>query len=601
MCGIAGYVGGSGIPRERMLAALATLTHRGPDAQGLWTAHEVGLGHRRLAVIDLSDAGVQPMRLGHLTIVFNGEIYNYIELRHELRELGHTFRTGTDTEVLLAAYAQWGRDCLPRLNGMWAFALWDESERQLICARDRIGVKPLVYARRGDTLVFASEAKAILAMLDAPVAVNTAEVAAWLASGYSHSDDTWFDGIRKLPPGHWLAATPGPDGLRVDIRRWWHIPEETSAHATPQELRALLADAVCLRLRSDVPLGFHLSGGTDSSGVVALAACAGHAPHTFSGHFPDAPELDERPHVQAMRERLGLAHRETLITPEAWRRSLGELIRVMDHPEAGPGAVNQYLLNALMRENGVVVSLGGQGGDELFGGYWHHVPSHLRSLATRGMRGRLVRELAGLATSGTFLREALGAALRRLRGQHASHGLLAHDVAPATNSAHGWTRPEMGMAKRLRDDVLHYLPALLHVEDRTSMAWSIESRLPLLDYRLVEYVLARDSLDHIRGPRLKVVLRETLAPLLPPTITARCDKRGFNAPLGAWFAGPLADWTRRTLLGPDAIATGTLLDASVVAHALDTHAPPRRDNADAIWKALAIEAWLTAYRHRLLL
>lgn len=596
MCGIAGHLGTHRPTEATLREALASIAHRGPDAEGTWFGDTIALGHRRLAVLDLTDAGRQPMRRANLTLTFNGEIYNYIELRDELRDLGYRFHSRTDTEVLLTAYAHWGEACLTRLNGMFAFAIWDEERRTLFCARDRLGIKPFLYAATDTDFIFASEAKTVLRLLGAPVPPDTAEIAAWLTNGYSRSDRTWFQGILKLPPAHCLTVRLTGGRVRQHLARWWSLPEAAESRVDPAEVRRLLDASVRLRLRSDVPVGFHLSGGIDSSSIVALAAHAGHSPVTFSGYFENAPRYDERPHITEMQRAFGLRHHQTAITPEGFKHGITEMLRLMDYPEAGPGAYNQFVLNRLMREKGIVVSIGGQGGDELFGGYWHHVTAHLRHLLRVRSLGPLARDLALLLASPVFLGEALRALRRRtLPG---APSLLAEDLRIPRPDAPP-RRATIG--ERLRDDVQHYLPALLHVEDRTSMAWSIESRVPFLDHTLVEYVFSCAATSHIHGARLKASLRRAMKALVPLAILHRKDKRGFNAPLGEWFAGPLKGWTSQTLLGEGALAPQTILSRSALEEMLRHHALPDRDLSDALWKALAIETWLNIYRPRLLL
>lgn len=596
MCGIIGCIGDVNSTEDRISSALQSIAHRGPDAQGVWQEDGVLLAHRRLAVIDLSDAGIQPMRRGTLTITYNGEIYNYLELRDELRALGHSFRTATDTEVLLAAYEQWGEDCLPRLNGMWAFAIWDTKAERLFCARDRMGIKPFYWRQNGSSFTFGSEIKAILHLGGEALDINRHEIAAWVTSGYSHSDQTWFSGIEKLPPGSCMTVTPRGRSIKTHMRQWWHLPEESSSPFEAEEALHLLSESVHLRLRSDVPVGFHLSGGLDSSAIVCLAGQKAGTPQTFSGTFDNAADLDERVFVGAMQNRMPLIHREVRITPKGFRDNLAEMIGVMDHPEAGHGAYNQFALNKAMRENGIVVSLGGQGGDELFGGYWHYLPSHMRTLIQRGKYLRLGKETLALLVCGQFLREMLGY-FSRMRQKHAPH--IMHPSMPLT--AHGWSQPGVDLNSRLRDDIRYYLPALLTIEDRTSMAWSIESRVPFLDYRLVEYVFSHDVLAHISGPVLKHGLRQTLHAVLPRPILKRRDKRGFNAPLGLWLAGPLQSWSKDLLLGDDALGIRSILSRPDIEHMTTAHASGHTDHTDALYKALAIEVWLRRFRHSIIL
>ncbi len=589
MCGILGRLSLSPPDADRLSAALDTMRHRGPDDRGVLCDSPVWLGHRRLAIIDLSPAGRQPMTRGRLSITYNGEIYNYLELRAELNSLGHHFSTGTDTEVVLAAFDQWGEDCVRRFNGMWGLAIWDARSRRLFCSRDRLGVKPFYYQADGDTLIFASEIKAILSASGTIGRPCRQAVADYLRNGYSCGPATWFSGVLKLPAGHNLTAEIGPDGrLAMDLRRYWRPPEDEGRSVDLDELFFLLDDAVRLRLRSDVPVGFHLSGGLDSSLVTALAARRLPGPaRAFSGYFTEEPRLDERPWIARVARHLGAESSLIRITAADFQAKLGRLMRLMDHPEAGASSLAQHQVNGLMRQSGVVVSLGGQGGDETGGGYYHYLPSWLRSLwasgAWRAMSGAL--RFAGdrhlwAESSRRIRRLGQPGAMSRLL-----HPALAREVEEVR---YGWSQP-LPLAERLRRDLTDYLPALLHVEDRTSMAFSLESRLPFLDYRLVEALCRLEAIRKIDRGRLKWLSRRMAARILPLEVADRRDKVGFNSPLESWFRGPLAGWLRDAFIDREPRASR---EGFIEGRRLRDFLLSRRPDAETIWRVLALETWL---------
>lgn len=578
----------------------------------------LGFAHRRLRIIDLSDTALQPMSNedGSVWLIYNGEVYNYLELRPQLEAKGHHFKSHSDTEVIIHAYEQWGLDCLSRFNGMFAFALWDSEQRRLLLARDRLGVKPLYYRWNGAELVFASEIKALLAHPDIPAVAHLPAIGQYMASMYTTGDQTWFEGVKRLLPGHYL--TVNREGLRV--RRWWDLPgEENDLGEKPEryyvsKARAILDDSVRLRLRADVPLGSHLSGGVDSSAIVALLSRqlspAGETLRTFSGAFAEGPRYDERRYIRAVVERYHTDQHETLPVASDLAALFEQMVWHMDEPAAGPGILLQWKVCELTHRSGVTVVNGGQGGDEEWGGYFGYIPSYLKTLLLQARRhprllSELANELALLVgrsdTRDAFFRALVVGRSGRLRpgtgiGEWAGERFKA--APPDMTSAH--VGEIMSTARRtplgaaMYWDTKWYLPALLQVEDRTSMAFSIESRAPLLDYRLVEHAAYTPGALKLKGLEMKYVLREAVKDLLPPIVYNRTDKMGMPTPLAPWLRGPLSRWVRGEL-GGQRLAESRLLDPAYVHTALAEHMGGQRDRSNDLWKMLNLVAWWSVF------
>ena len=607
-----------------------TLAHRGPDADGVvliasarqatWQPGEgtpppadadFALAHRRLSILDLSERGRQPMSTsdGQLWISYNGEVYNYLELRTELRSLGHQFATDTDTEVILAAYRAWGLDALKRFNGMFAFALWDAPRRQLLLARDRLGVKPLFYWRGADHFVFGSELKAVLAHPAVPRRPNPGAVYDYLALRQSdHTDESFFAEILRVPAGHY--ALIGSDGS-FEQRRWWDVEINPAVDASPAEdarlvgrLRELLYDAVRLRLRSDVPVGTCLSGGLDSSAIAMVINELMGAEHginpaaihehqkTFSACFDDE-RFDERPFIQKVLSVTGAASHLTFPNAEGLWRDLDRVLWHMDEPFQSTSQYSQYCVMRRVAEAGVKVTLDGQGADELLAGYPGYYGVYLGSLLARGRmrrvlhearaaramggRGRssadlLLRVAYGMTPLGRLARQALSTRLPRL----APEGRFASVVRPEFKERFGGRRAALleeqearmrDLPRRLYHDVFHAsLPALLRYEDRNSMAFSIEARTPFLDYRLVELAFAMPMSHKIRDGWTKRALRDASEGVLPRDIQWRKDKMGFVTPETGWLR---AGRTHLRELLTGTLVSAEYLDPAAVARELD--------------------------------
>ena len=571
MCGIVGAVGPDAKRNAQLAAHCSLLSHRGPDGEGLWHSvdGEVALGHRRLAIVDLSDAGAQPMtdESGHLTVVLNGEIYNHHSLRSRLKEMGHRFRSASDTEVLLEAYRKWGVDCLEHLNGMFAFALYDARNKTLFLARDRAGEKPLFYSHAAGRLTFASEMKALLADDSISRRLNSEALDHYLAYGYVPGELCMIEGFRKLPPGH--AAIFGVDSGTLRIWRYWSLPAAPQGTVANEEellsdLEALLEDAVRMQLAADVPVGVLLSGGVDSSLITAMASRVSSADvRTFTVSFPGHGSYDEGPYAKIVASHFGTRHTELRAEP-ASLDILTLLARQFDEPIGDSSIVPTFLVSRLIREM-CTVAVGGDGGDELFGGYVQYsrvqrlmrvqrfMPSAVGCLVGTGaammpvgVRGRSYLRLFGLPENVALSEASLHfdlAARRRLAPMTHS-GVTETPEAYRIRAASGNT-----IVQRMTSaDFATYLPDDILVKvDRASMLTSLEVRAPFLDHRIIEFAFSRVP-DHMRATpdAQKVLLKKLAKRLLPGNLDIQ-RKQGFSIPLNRWFKGEWGTYLRDVL------------------------------------------------------
>ncbi|MDP1571610.1 MAG: asparagine synthase (glutamine-hydrolyzing) [Vicinamibacterales bacterium] len=628
MCGICGILErdpARPVDEARLRGMTEALHHRGPDDQDVHVDGGLGLGHRRLSIIDLSDAGRQPMSTpdGRLWIVLNGEIYNYRELRVELEAAGCRFRSQTDTEVLLHLFDREGPEGLRKLIGMFAFAIWDARARRLFAARDHFGVKPFYYAATGDRFVFASEIKALVGPGGVPAELNQAGLADYVTFQFTLDDKTLFKGVRKLMPGHYLVVEPGGDPV---VRKYWDVSFEVDTHHTEayfqQRLRELLDDSIRLQLRADVPIGAHLSGGLDSTTVTCLAAGTGARPfHTFSGGFADGPAFDETRYARIAAAEAGTVHHEVFPTAADFVEQMPRLAYAMDEPAAGPGLFPQYAVSKLAAQH-VKVVLGGQGGDEIFGGYTRYLVAYLEACIKGGIEGSqedhryivtfesILPNLAQLRGYEPMLRQFMAEGLfdsqehRYFRLVDRSADMLgALDGAAWEQMTQGYRPFEAFQAvfdapechslinKMTRFDLKTLLPALLQVEDRTSMSVSLESRVPLLDHRIVELVASMPPMVKFKGGRSKHVFREVVAGIVPDEIYKRTDKMGFPVPLNRWYREePVRGFVRDVLLGRAARERGLVRPDRVEAM-LDSE----RDYGRGLWGLLNVELWAQTF------
>jgi len=692
MCGIAGIYNlrGAPIDREALEAMARILCHRGPDDAGLWIEGPVGLVHRRLSIIDLSPGGHQPMadsrdvrwmearaRILHegttippappgcdgidarfrsfnpefptddlLVISFNGEIFNYIELRKELEAQNHRFLTRSDTEVVLKAYRQWGPECVSRFNGMWAFALWDKSARRLFCSRDRFGVKPFYYHLDQNGFSFASELKALARAHPQDRHPNEPYIHHFLTTGLlDDGPETFFADFIALPPAH--SLTVNVNGLRV-FRHWdfdpYATPQNYDYSDPPQTFRELITDAVRLRLRSDVAVGTCLSGGLDSGAIVTLATqitretakqsamkdtgspscCGGKATaqpvHTFSSIYDD-PDCDEREFIEIINQDCRTAWEWTRPQPQDLFTILPRLVWHQDEPSSAPGLYSQWHVMKLARPQ-VTVLLDGQGGDELLGGYFGYFPAYL---ATRFRE--VQKEKGGKEAGRIFDQESKAISdlsgmdfsdlRRRLTGRSPSRNWLSwltRGGGRPSSAPDPLFRPEF--LERINDRIINRelpakfeheldqtlynsltrqgLPSLLHYEDRNSMAFSIEARTPFLDYRLVEFGLGLPYRMKINCDTTKWVMRKGLEGILHPKVLNRRDKKGYPTPVARWFREELAGEVAAILESPRLAQRG-IIDPGVVQARLEKHRQGLSDHSWEIWRWLTLELWFQIF------
>jgi len=620
MCGIAGFFE----PRQRLAPAeqrdlLArmcnVIEHRGPDDEGFFIEGGVALGMRRLSIIDLF-TGHQPISNedDSLWIVFNGEIYNYRELRDDLIRRGHTFKSNTDTETIIHLYEEEGEACVQRLRGMFAFAIYDKRERKLFIARDRVGVKPLHYALVGDRLVFGSEIKSLLQHPEVPRAVNLEAISDFLSFSYVPDPQTAFRGIRKLPPGHTLTFK---DGFLVTRRYWdFDYPEpepdakvESEAYYI-ERLRELLAESVRIRLMSDVPLGAFLSGGIDSSTVVAMMARAMDRPvKTFSIGFTESSH-DELHYARIAARHFNTDHHEFIVTPDVCR-IVEEIVWHHDEPFADMSSVPTYIVSKMAREH-VTVVLSGDGGDELFAGYERYLIDRQRERFERlpgFFRRRLMLPAARLlprhAYGKNYLRNvALDPSARYIDSiscfdEEKKQQLLSNEFRRALSRYNATDKfnkffAAPGSSERL-DHLLYldsktYLPGdILTKVDRMSMAHSIEAREPLLDYKLIEFAQQIPALFKLRGAETKSILKRAMRGLIPDEIIHR-PKQGFGVPMQKWFREDLREMVIETLTESRTQQRG-YFDQQAVSAILREHLSGRRDNSRHLWSLLMLELW----------
>jgi asparagine synthase (glutamine-hydrolysing) len=558
------------------------------------------LGHRRLSIIDLSDAGHQPMPSddGRLWLTYNGEIYNYLELRAELQALGRVFRTETDSEVLLQAYEEWGTGSLDRLNGMFAFAIWDRELGSLFCARDRFGVKPLYYTTVAGRFRFASEIKALLADAAVPRRPNDARVLDYLAWALvDHTDETMFAGISQLPAGSWLTIEA--DRRTPTVHRWYE-PHPVPTREPAATVRRTLESSVELRLRSDVPVGISLSGGMDSSSVLALAARleqrrGGVVPQSFSARS-SIEAVDEYVYSKAVIATTGSENTHFLPSAEELRGTLDSLFWHLDEPFHGPSVFAHRKLLELARSRGVVVLLDGAGGDEALSGYHHiHYAPMLLDLARRGRLRTFVAEVRARARlhGSSYLRTAkdIGKLVlpRRLLPRRVPRWILDPERVPSqsrsrTSRLQGHQRFTLERAP---------LPLYNRIADRNSMTLSIEARNPFLDYRLVETGLGLPVEELLHAGITKWALREAMRDLLPPEIVDRVTKQGFSSDEALWFRGELGDELEETFRSSSFARRG-YFDVDQVLALLGEHRAGA-DHAWELWRAFSVERWLRVF------
>lgn len=631
MCGIVGIynLNNQQIDKNILRKMLETLTHRGPDGEGVFIDKNLGIGNRRLAIIDLSKAGNQPMpnENNTLWIVYNGEIYNYIELRSELEKFGHRFKSNTDTEVILHSYEEWGTDCLKQFNGMWAFAIWDKKKQELFCARDRYGIKPFYYYFDGKVFTFASEIKTLLNHPFVKRQPNDKLIFDYLTFGnLDHTSETFFANIKQLEPGHYLTVS---SKAKLDIKKYYQIYpnltfgeyNEKKCQDYAEQFLFLLKDAVRLRLRSDVPVGSSLSGGIDSSTVVCLVnkllqeegidqKIIGEHQKTFTSAFEDL-RFDERQYVQLVVKLTGVEPHYVFPSGERLWQELDDLIWYQEEPFNSTSVYAQWNVMRLAKENKVKVLLDGQGGDELLAGYLPYFGSFLNQMffgmnfLTYLKELQSVKKTALLSVNKAifyqlkelfllfpqelrfFLRRKIKKRFNLIK-KGFTEKYKKHEISQIKSI------PKLNLTKKLYQDTFKLsLRALLRYEDRNSMAFSIETRLPFLDHRLVEFVFSLPAIYKIHGGWSKFLLRMATKDILPDQIRWRRDKMGFVSPEKIWLRENKEKvkeiFTKENFMSVDYVDKNKLLDN------FDKLLMEGDVGISDFWKFINLELWLRKF------
>jgi asparagine synthase (glutamine-hydrolysing) len=621
MCGFIGIVNKNPVDINLLKSMAEAISHRGPDDEGDYVDKNIGFYHKRLSIIDLA-TGHQPMISKNYVIVFNGEIYNYIELKEDLKRKGHVFQTTSDTEVILKMYEEYGLDCISQLNGMFSFLIYDKVREQIVAARDHFGIKPLYYFKNNDKLLFASEIKALLKHPDVKPEVNEEGLNDYLTFQFTLGDCTLFKNIHKLSPGHYMVIDVNTQ--KHSLVKYWTPNFSVDRFHTEEyfvlELRRLIEDTIRIQLRSDVPLGTYLSGGLDSSLVTMIASkILPHQISTFSGAFNEGPEFDETEYIHEVVGACKAKAYEIYPTANEFVALLPKLIYHLDEPVAGPGLFPQYMVSKLASEN-VKVVLGGQGGDEIFGGYARYVIAYLEQ-ALKGAiletteEGEHIVSLKSILPNlpyikrylpmlKTFLNnETFGPMDRRyfylidrmqgsmdyyteeFQGHYVRENifnrfkLLFND--PNTHSYFN---------KMTHFDMFGSLPALLQVEDRMSMAVSVESRVPLLDHRIVDLVASMPPSMKFNGAEMKYILKRSIGDYLPPKILNRKDKMGFPVPLHIWAQKEAREFITDTLLSQKSRNRG-IFDLKKAEKSITSQQPFSRQ----LWGMLSLEIWFNNF------
>ena len=633
MCGIAGIClcGGTGLAENaaaQVDAMCRAMRHRGPDGQGVWSGDGVCLGHRRLSIIDLA-GGAQPMHSadGRYHVTFNGEIYNFPELRKELEARGRRFRTTSDTEIILAGWQVWGHDCLRHFDGMFAFALWDAQEKRLFCARDRFGKKPFFYTLQQGRFFFASELTALTTLPELTFTLSPEALMRYLAYEYVPTPQTMYAEAASLPPSHWLEIHEG--GLRLE--RYWELPFPDEQDARGEEeicaaYHELLARAVRRRMISDVPLGVFLSGGIDSSIVAGLMAGQSSTPiKTFSIGFQEA-SYDESRYARIVARRWNTDHHERILSAEECAEHLPQIISRMDVPMADASVAPTWLLSGVTREK-VTVALGGDGADELWAGYEHYigykVATWYNALPGCLRRGILEPLCRLLPSSSGYINPRL-AVQTFLRGAHApdwlrvqtlltaldpaaQRELLAHPdtaflteerlFAPTREHFEHWPAGPAPLARAFHVYARQYLlDDILVKVDRCSMLHSLEVRAPFLDRDAAEFVARLPIRHKLRGFKRKYLLKRAFADVLPPEILHR-NKRGFQIPVAAWLRGRMRPLLEE-MLGESRLRQQGIFAPQAVRALMEAHFSGRADMRKPLWTLLVLQLWLEAQRRQ---
>ncbi|MGD9807399.1 MAG: asparagine synthase (glutamine-hydrolyzing) [Deferribacterales bacterium] len=584
MCGYLSWISKTEINDENFRASLRKMDHRGPDDEGFFFTDDrhVAFGHKRLSIID-PKAGQQPMKnsTGDIVVIFNGAVYNFLEIRQELISEGYPLKTFSDTEVIIYAYEKWGEGCVERFNGMFSFVIYDKKKQRIFAARDRVGIKPFYYYSSGKDLIIASEIKAILECDAVDTAVDQKGLVDYLSFQFYLRDKTLFRSINRLEPGHRMLVDLTKDEIKPEISKYWDVRIKNDNSLKTEEdyleiFMELLNDSIRLRLRADVPLGAHLSGGLDSSTVASLNAAMldGKQIQTFTGRFDEGTAFDESYYAKMVANKINAQYHDILIDHQQFRDNFEKIVWHMDEPEAGPGVFPQFMVSQYAKDH-VKVILGGQGGDELCVGYVRYLVAYYEEQMRDAILGdnAAVNNISNLSemlyqldgyqpmmkeqyASGLF-GESFDRYYKLVNRMDSLQGLINGDVFSAANYS---PYEEMSGLLDQSDfknssyvnqmtylDFKTSLQGLLHVEDRTSMASSIESRVPLLDHRIAEFIFNLPMDIKFKNGELKYFFKKAIKNILPDEVLNRKDKKGFPTPLNIWLKGPLNDWVKEIL------------------------------------------------------
>jgi len=624
MCGIVGmFSKNQKITQDDLYPMAQAIAHRGPDGEGFYTYQNIGIGHKRLAIID-PNGGHQPMFNEDKTvaITFNGAIYNYLELRQELVQLGHDIKTYCDTEVIIHAYEEFGEKCVERFNGMFSFAILDENKGQVFCARDRMGIKPFYYYHDNENFLFGSEIKALFAPKKFKTEYNEKGIMDYITFQFTLGEKTMFKDVYKLLPGH--SLTLSLDTGSINIHKYWDISYEIDNHHTEEyfvdKLTRIIEDSVRLRLRSDVPLGCHLSGGLDSSTVVTIASelLEDAKLKTFTGKFNDGAAYDESKYAKLVSKKTGTEYHEVAPNAEDFKSILEDLIYYMDEPAAGPGIFPQYYVSKLASEN-VKVALGGQGGDEIFIGYARYLVAYLEECIKGSIfetsdpekhsvtLDSIIPNLTLLKTYQPMLQNFWKEGLFgeqderyfRIVDRSASSKIvydegflngIDYDPFDEFKEIFNKEDAQSYINRMMYFDIKSSLPALLQVEDRTSMSVGLESRLPLMDHRIVELVSSISPSMKFKGGETKALFKEAIKNIVPEEIFNREDKMGFPVPLVKWYDDELKEYIHSILLSDKAKNRG-IYNISEIEKAISKEGNFSR----VVWGLLCLEIWFRTF------
>lgn len=622
MCGINGIIlfdQNSEVKRDNIMQMNHIIRHRGPDGQGIYLDKNIGLGAVRLSIIDL-DHGAQPFvsEEGNYVIVFNGEIYNYLELRSSLIQKGYKFQTNSDTEVLLKMYIEYKEKCLDQLNGMFAFMVYDLVNGLIFVARDRIGIKPVYYYQDKDKILITSEIKSFIKTGLLTPEIDYEGLLDYLYFQFPLGNKTLFKGVKQLEPANYMIIKT--EKREVNIKEYWHlnyeIQNDEPDYFYHKQILNKIKDSIQLQLRSDVPIGTHLSGGIDSSVVSMFASELSSTPmFSFTGTFKDYDGYDETNYAKLVARKFNIQYHETNLTFQDFKNNLSKIIYHLDYPVVGPGVFPQYMVNKLIHEKNIKVVLGGQGGDELFGGYTRYIIAYFEqcikgSIYDSQDQGKYIVTLQSIIPNLQLLQNYVPL-LKKFWSKNLFYPMdqryfdlicRMDEVDKMINFNINYD-PKMkfmevfhsAKSKSYIDKMLHFdmktlLLGLLHAEDRVSMAWSVESRVPLLDHRLIEFTAAIPPMKKFKDGNSKLLLKESVKGLLPDEILNRKDKMGFPVPIAEWFNNELKDWLQELLLSENT-RLHEIIKKDYILSKIENNQKFSRE----LWGLVCLEIWLRTF------